>query len=435
MGDHIEVLPSGLRGRIRGLQTHRKAIDRAVPGSRTAVNIAGIQAERLSRGQVLSRPGCYDATLRVDARLRLLADVSRPLVHNSEVKAFLGTAESLATLRLLDKVELAAGEEGWIQLELRDPLVCVRGDAFILRRPSPAETVGGGTIVDPKPPRRHKRFDETLLASLDALGAGNPADVLLEAARALRAAPLREIVHRSHLARNPAESGLEALLLEGKLIALEPGDATVDGDILAMSAPDWEALESQSVRTVSGYHARFPLRPGIPREELKSQLEVGPRLFSAAVSRLVSQGTLRESRLTLSSSAHRIRFDERQQASVDRLMAQFMRSPFSPPGLKDCQAAAGEEIVAALIAMGDLIAVSNEIVFAKNDYDAMVAQVRGSLEKRGQITLAEVRDEFRTSRKYAQALLEHLDATGMTKRLGDARVLAGRATPGQPGGA
>ena len=145
MGDDVEVLPSGLRGRVRGLQTHRKAIDRAVPGSRTAVNIAGIPAERLRRGQVLSRPGCYEATLRVDARLRLLADASRNLVHNSEVKVFLGTTESLATLRLLDKVELAAGEEGWIQLELRDPLVCVRGDAFILRWPSPAETVGGGS--------------------------------------------------------------------------------------------------------------------------------------------------------------------------------------------------------------------------------------------------------------------------------------------------
>jgi len=435
IGDNIEVVPSGLRGRIRGLQTHRKVIDRAVPGSRTAVNITGIPAERLSRGQVLSRPGCYDATLRVDAHLRVLGDVSRNLVHNSEVKAFLGTAESVATLRLLDRAELGAGEDGWIQLELRDPLVCVRGDAFILRRPSPAETVGGGTIVDPKSPRRHRRFDKTLLASLESLAAGNPADVLLETTRALRAAPTRELVHRSHLARNPAESALHELLLEGKLIALEPGDATMDSDVLIISAPDWEALESQCVRIVSDYHERFPLRAGIPWEELKSQLDVGTRFFNAAVSRLVSQGTLRESRLTLSSSAHRIRFDERQQAAVDRLMAQFMRSPFSPPGLKDCRAAAGEETVAALIAMGALIAVSNEIVFAKNDYEAMVAQVRGNLEKKGQITLAEVRDEFRTSRKYAQALLEHLDATGMTKRLGDVRVLAGRASSGEPGGA
>ena len=99
----VEVLPSGLRGRVRGLQTHRKAIDRAVPGSRTAVNIAGIPAERLRRGQVLSRPGCYEATLRVDARLRVLADASRSLVHNSEVKVFLGTTEAVASLRLLDK--------------------------------------------------------------------------------------------------------------------------------------------------------------------------------------------------------------------------------------------------------------------------------------------------------------------------------------------
>jgi selenocysteine-specific elongation factor len=287
--------------------------------------------------------------------------------------------------------------------------------------------------VDPKSPRRHKRFDKHLLASLDSLAAGNPTDVMLEAARALHAAPIREIVRRSHLSRDPAESALGELLLAGKLIALEPGEATAESELLVIGAADWAKMESRCVQIVAGYHERFPLRAGIPREELKSQLGLGSRIFNAAVAKLIEQRTLQDRKLVVASSAHQIHFDERQQAAVGRLRAQFARSPFSPPGLKECQAQAGEEIVAALIGMGELIPVSSEIVFGKNDYEAMVSRVRGSLETKGQITLAEVRDEFNTSRKYAQAFLEHLDATGMTRRSGDARVLVGPATTGHAG--
>ncbi len=401
-----------------------KAIDQAVPGSRTAVNISGISAERLRRGQVLSQPGCYEGTLRLDARLRVLGDVSRDVLHNAEVKVFLGTTESLATLRLLDGEGLGPGAEGWIQLELREPLVCVRGDAFILRWPSPAETIGGGFVVDPHPEHRHKRHEARVLAALESLAAGDPTGVLLEATRSLGAAPIREIVRRSHLVESSARAALRELMLSGKLIVLEAGDVNPGSDLLTMAAADWAVLESKCVGIVADYHSRFPLRAGIPREELKSQLGREARLFNAAIRRLVAQGALQENRHALADPTHQIHFDGRQKATADKLMADFGRNPFGPPSMKDCQATAGEEILGALIAKGDLIPVSADILFRKADYDAMVAKVHEHLQAKGQITLAEVRDQFRTSRKYAQALLEHLDAIGTTRRLGDARVLA-----------
>ena len=160
VGEEVQVLPSEIAGRVRGLQTHKKREEQAAPGSRTAVNISGISTEQIRRGDVLVRPGQYISTRRLDARLRLLNDVSAPLEHNTEVKVFIGATEAVAMLRLLGAEQVAPGAEAWIQLEMREPVVAVRGDHYILRRPSPAETLGGGMVVDPQPKARHKRFDE-----------------------------------------------------------------------------------------------------------------------------------------------------------------------------------------------------------------------------------------------------------------------------------
>ena len=208
VGDEVVILPSGQKGRVRGLQTHKKKEETAVPGSRTAVNISGIATEQVQRGEVVTHPKQYQPTRRVDARLRLLKDVSQPLKHDTEVKIFVGASETMATARVLGVEALNPGEEGWIQLELRDPVVAVRGDRYILRRPSPGETLGGGVIVDHQPKGRHKRFDKKVLKSLASLAAGSPADILLEAALALNAAPMKEVVSRSRLEAEPAAQAL-----------------------------------------------------------------------------------------------------------------------------------------------------------------------------------------------------------------------------------
>ena len=423
LGDEVQVLPSGLTGRVRGLQTHKKKEERAAPGSRTAVNISGISMEQIRRGDVLTRPGQYPVTRRVDARFRLLPGVSAPLQHNTEVKVFVGTTEAVATLRLLGTEELPPGEEGWVQLELRDPLVVVRGDRYILRRPSPAETLGGGVIVDPLPKARHKRFDAEVLKSLASLAEGSPSEVLLEAALALNAAPLKEVVIRSRLDAQPARQAVAELIASGALVLLESGNGIPADDSLVMAAVHWKDLAEKAERVVSSYHGRFPLRRGIPREELKSRLNLSNRLFNAAVSRLVSQDMILDLGNSMSSIGHTIRLDKDQQARAEALERKFAQMPFSPPSLKESQAEAGEELVNALIELGQFVAVSGDVLFRKVDYDSMVGRVRAFLADHGQITLAEVRDMFGTSRKYAQALLEHLDATGLTRREGDFRKL------------
>lgn len=423
VGDEVEILPSGLAGRIRGLQTHRKKEGTAVPGSRTAVNISGVNTDQIQRGDVLTHPNQYLPTRRLDVMFRLLKDTAASVIHGQEVKLFVGATESMGMLRLLGTEELRPGEEGWLQLELRDAVVAVRGDRYILRRPSPGETLGGGMIVDPQPKGRHKRFDEAVLKSLESLAQGSPADVLFEAALALNIASIKDIVRQSRLEDAAAGSALKELLDAGRLVPLENGEPGITSDLLVAALPHWSTLRDLTLQLVESYHREYPLRRGIPREELKSRLKLPTRTFNAVLRKQMTEGSIKDHAPSVAKPGHEIRFSEGEQARVLTLMRKIEANPFSPPGIKECQTEVGEEVFNALVESGELIAVSQDVVFRRMDYDEMVRKIRATIQQNGQVTLAEVRDLFGTTRKYAQALLEHLDAVGVTVRSGDARNL------------
>ena len=411
-GDEVEILPSHLHGRIRGLQTHKKKEETAIPGSRTAVNISGLDVEQIQRGEVVTHPGQYLATQRLDLGFRLLPDVSSVLRHNTEVKLFIGTSETVADLRLLGTESLNPGETGWLQLELHSPVVAVRGDRYILRRPSPGETLGGGTVVDPQPKARHKRFDKAVLRGLESLAQGTPAEVLLHAALALGPAPVKDVIARSRLEGTTAKLALKELVDTGQGLLL---------DDLIIAAPQWSSLKEEVASALTIYHQTYPLRHGMRREELKSRLKLTPRLFNLILPQMAAEGVLVEGPKWAALPGHIVRFSPFQQVKVDKLMTVFKAAPYAPPSIKDCLAEVGEDIFNALQESGDLVAVSGEVVFRKEDYEEMVEKIRRVLRQNGQATLAEVRDLLQTSRKYVQALLEHLDAIGMTVRDGDYR--------------
>ena len=368
--------------------------------------------EQIQRGAVLAHPAQYSPTQRLDVQFRLLSDISAPLHHHTEVKLFIGASETIADLRLLGADSLNPGETAWLQLELRAPILAVRGDHYILRRPSPGETLGGGIVVDPQPKQRHKRFDETVLQALESMARGSPAEVLLQAALALGPALSRDVITRSRLEGPAADLALQELLDTGQIIRLE--------DVL-IAAPHWSALKDSVVAALVVYHQTYPLRRGMPREELKSRLKLSPRLFNLVMHRLASENILTEAARWAALPGHIVKFSPFQQVKVDRLMALFAQAPYSPPSVRESQALVGEDIYSALLEFGNLVAVSDEVVFRTQDYQTMQEQIRQAIRQNGQVSLAEVRDLFQTSRRYAQALLEHLDAISVTIRDGDFR--------------
>jgi selenocysteine-specific elongation factor len=421
--EEVEILPQGIRGRVRGLQSHKRKMDAAQPGSRTAVNISGVDVEDIRRGDVLACPGRYRPTQRVDVHFRLLPDADGPLKHAAEVKFFVGASEVLARVRLLGTEELLPGEEGWLQLDLQQPIVTVRGDRYILRRPSPAETLGGGMLVDPHPARRHRRFSQDILKKLEALRYGSPADVLFQAALAAGLAPLKDITNRARLSSDQLQPALVELFDSGQLIQIEAGKPAPNAELLVCARPVWSALNERAIGEVRGYHHAYPLRVGMPREELKSRLKLSPKAFQIALRYIINQGQLAERGTLIQMPDHELRFTAQQQAAIDRLMARFAQAPYTPPSVKEAQLEVGEDVVSALIELGQLVQVSSEVVFRKQDYQALTQWVEQHFQNQAELTVAQFRDEFNTSRRYALGFLEHLDALGVTIRSGDARRL------------
>lgn len=425
VGDEVEILPAGVRGRIRGLQTHKQKEEMAIPGSRTAANISGVTLGEINRGDVVTHPGDYLPTRRIDASFRLLPDVLQALKHNTEVKLFIGAEEVLARVRTLGKEVIQPGEAGWLQLEMRQPLVAIRGDHYILRRPSPGETMGGGRVVDAHPARRHKRFSAGLVERLESLAAGAPEDIFLQSLAMLRAAALKEVTQQSNLEVEVAQRALENLLEKGEIILLEPksGDLSVNDDQLVITKGYWEQISATVTSVIKEFHASSPLRKGMPKEELKSRLKISSRLFNGVLRGLIIDGRIQEAGPLISGLEHEISFNPQQQVRVQNLLEQFASSPYSPPSIKDSKSMVGEDVFQAMVDLDYLLPVSNEVVFRLKDYERMVEEIKAMLASQETITAAQVRDHFNTSRRYALALLEHLDEIGVTIRQGDVRKL------------
>jgi selenocysteine-specific elongation factor len=425
-GEEVEVVPAGLRARIRGLQTHKARVETAVPPSRVAVNLTGVNKEQLRRGDVLTVPGWLHPTSQVDARLQLIRNAPRSLPHNATVDFFSGTAQSEARIRILDRKDIAPGEEAWVQIVLSTPVALVRGDRFIIRQASPSLTLGGGAIVDPWPQRRHRRFQAEVIQRLESLARGTPEEVLLQELEREQPREAATLISRSALGVDGGAKALRALLEDGRVVALDAAaspESIATSSTHVMSRGGWQHLRARIVELLRDYHQRFLLRGGMPREELKSRLGLSPRAFSDAVHSAAAEGVLIETEATLALAEHRVAFGPEQQQRVSKLLNMFTQSPYSPPSLAESEALVGTEVLAALIEQGQLVKVSDTVLFAGETYSKMTRAIVSHLQREGSITLAQVRDMFSTSRKYAQALLEHLDDKRITKRVGDERIL------------
>lgn len=412
LGDEVTLQPGGLTSRIRGLQTHKTKREIALPGNRVAVNLSGVDKSQVARGDVLAYPGQLRPTTLVDVRYRHLPEADAPLKHHTQVKFFVGAAEVLARARVLGATQINPGQEGWLQLALEAPVATVRGDRFILRRPSPGATLGGGRVLDPHPGRRHRRFRPELVQRLHTLTQGSPAELVLQAAGRLEPVSRAALLAQAGLEQALAAAAYAELLAEGQLVELETHIIT---------RARWQQWSHTIQQLIAAYHDQYPLRPGIPREELRSRLKLKAPVFNPLLKALQAQGVVQEAGAALQLPGHAIRFTPAQQARIDHLLTLFQRAGVNSPSVKEAQAEVGEEVYEALLALGTLKQVNQEVVWATADYEKYIHTLYNYLREHHTITVAQVRDAFQTSRKYAIALLEHLDERKMTRRLGDAR--------------
>ncbi len=409
VGQNVEIVPAGLKSRIRGLQTHKAQLTTATPGSRVAVNLVGITTSELQRGEVLTTPGWLVPTTMLTASLRLLPHIKHPLRNNAVIGFYTGAAEAMAKVRLLEKDAVQPGESAWVQFALESPVALVNGDHYIVR--STTDTLGGGKIVDSHA-RRLRRFRPEVIESLKAMEKG-AAEVIMALLEAKQPLELSAIQAQSDLPAAEVQPVLDALVKEGRAIRVGQQEP-----YLFYTKPGWERLTQKAAAVLQDYHRKFPARTGMLKVELASKL--GSRTYSLAIlQKLLDDGVLKEEGMVIRMPSHQVKLTPAQQAKVDAFLKALAQNPYAPPG----DLTPEPDLLNLLIEQQKVVRMSESVVFSAKAYNEMTEKTIAHLKAKGKITLAEVRDMFNTSRKYAQALLEHLDEKKITRRVGDERVL------------
>ncbi len=419
--DEVELLPQGIRLRIRGLQVHDKPVPESRTGFRTAVNVMGIEKEGVERGNVLAEPGFFRPTRMADAHFTLLSSSAKPLKNRERVHAHVGTDEALARVILLGRETLAPGTEDFIQLHFEKPVVLDAGDRFVVRSYSPVRTIGGGTVLDVHP-EKHRHLQKGLLPKLEKLLRGDPAQKVLDHLEAVRFYPITkdELAKRMGMAQEEIQDRLTELEASGRAIRV--------------GKERWASFENRGTLrrilagTVERFHHEHPERAGILRAELLSRIKPSSdkQLFEETVKGLVQEGILETEGDRLRLSTHRVVLSPDLSVIKEKITEALLSSPFSPPDEKEILRRFGEKggtVLQVLIEAKEVIRLEEGILFHTRSIEQSKQTIRSYLTERKEATVSDLRQYLGTTRKFAVPLVEHLDRIGFTERDGDLRRL------------
>jgi selenocysteine-specific elongation factor len=416
--DELEVSPTGRRVRVRGVQVHGRTADTAVAGQRTALNLAGASTEDLSRGMTLAPGATFEATRRVDVRLRLLASAPRALKNRARVHFHSNTMETVAEVVLHEAKQIAPGEEAMARLKLPEAALLLPGDRFIIRQFSPVVTIGGGVVLDGAPILRmpgHADFLKVL--------AGETTEAILRARIARRR---HEGISMSKLV---AETGLRKSVIEAELAqAVQLGHVLRIGDRLA-HAPAISGLQLFILGRVENFHKTNPLVGGIAKEELRDQAGASADVFDAAIGMLVRDKKIEVAADLVRLPGHGVVMKDEEAESKKQIEGAFSSAGLKVPALQEVIAGLrvdktrAQKIVTLLLREKILIKVSDELVFHRSALEELRHRIAAYKVKSAKIDVAKFKELAEVSRKYAIPLLEYLDRERVTKRVGDAREI------------
>ncbi len=425
-GDTVRILPRGTTARVRGLEAHGTTVPGAGRGQRIAVNLAGVDRADLRRGDVVVDPRLTLATDRFDAWVEVRPGARRSLRHQGRVRVHVGTAEVLGKVIMLDgRAELPPRSSTWVQLALAQPVVALRGDRFILRDETARWTLGGGEVVLPFA-ARHRRRDDVLLERLGVLRTGDlriAGRVLLDLLPgfALATEVLAEALGR------PGDAVTAALAEVSDVVAIPDARAPESYTTKARL----EQLEGHLRAAVARAHAAEPLAPGVDMESLRTRLpwDVAPKVFRWVVERLVAAGHLVREESLVREPSHRVALDEEARGLGDRIVRLLAEGRFTPPDVRQLEAATGVErrqlldVLRVLEGEGRVARIAPDLYYAADVTAAAQGLLREHCRRHGEITAGAFRDLIGASRKFAIGFLDWCDRTGFTVRVGDLRRL------------
>ena len=414
--EDLEVFPAGQRVRVRGVQVHGSFADVAIAGQRTALNLAGVSTEDLSRGMTLATMDTFRSTLRIDARLSLLKS-AKPLKDGARVHFHAFTMETIAEVRMLGTKLLKPGDDAFAQLKLAEPVLLLPGDRFIVRQFSPVITIGGGTVLDALPPTR-KRRAEDIATFLGTMMEGSPEQMLVARVQRREAAglPISDVPREMNIRSDEA----------GKL-ALRAGLVRCGAALVSPAA--FADASSRAIQALKNFHDANPLVAGIGKEELRERVGLTAEVFAAVLATAATEKKIEMAGEQVHLPGRGVVMKD-EEAETKKIIEQaFQSAGLQVPLLKDVLVSVkvdkvrAQKIMTLLLRDRVLIKLSDDLVFHRSTLADLRQKVVALKSKTPKIDIGKFKELTGVSRKYAIPLLEYLDRERVTRRVGDERVI------------
>jgi selenocysteine-specific elongation factor len=435
--DELEVLPAGKKTRVRGVQTHGKTVSAARAGQRAAVNLGGVEAAEVARGDLLAPVGALRPTQIFNAEIEVLKDAPRNLKTRQRVRVHVGTSEVLARAQILDEshIEIAAGDKGFVQLRLEAMVVAIPGERFIVRSYSPQRTIAGGRIVETlaararrkDAPLTKKRLQNWLVA--DEIGDRQAQlCIVLETADA----------HGLTRANLQARTGWRDAVLQTAIDKNLERKAIVAADAVFIARAPFEKLAEKTLAEIREYHRREPLARGLQRETLRERVfaNLPAEIFRTILQSLEQKRQIAAEKDVVRALSYAQKLSPEDAAIKKKIAEIYDAARLEVPALDNVlmQATAGTKIgkeharklFQLFLDAGELVKVAPELYFRSSDLNLLIEKIRRfAAEKTADrmIDVAVFKDLAGVSRKYAIPLLEYFDAARVTRRAGDKRLV------------
>jgi selenocysteine-specific elongation factor len=428
VGDTITIYPSGVTSKVRGVQVHNETAEEARDGMRTAINFQGLEKTAINRGEVLSTPGALVSGYMVDGSLNYLASNKKPLKNRARVRFHTGTSEEIGIVILLDREELLPGETSVVQIRLDAPVALVKEDRFVLRSYSPVRTIGGGQVLNPIP-AKHKRFKPDIIEGLNHLLEAPPevvVDFHLKQSEYMGVS-FASLKIMTNLSEKHLDEAMKGHLSKRTAITVDRENRIyIHGD-------SFEKLKSESYEHLKRYHAENSLKPGMPKEELKSKFRSGlnPKLLNLLMNQMVKDKTIIPEEEMVRLASHKVSLGIDQSDIKTKILEAYQENGLAPPYFKELgknfhiDAGKAKAILHLLVDEGLLIKVKEDLYFDIQSVETLKNELVDFLKKEDEITTPRFKEMAGVSRKFVIPLIEYFDSKNVTIRVGDIRKLRG----------
>ncbi len=426
LGEDVEILPSGVTAKVRGIQIHNQSATVAEAGQRTAINLQGVEKDTIVRGNVLARPRTLKPSIRLDVWMEHLSNNSRKLKNRNLVRFHVGTNEVIGRIILLDREDAEPGAKALAQVVLESPIVAMARDRFVIRSYSPVTTIGGGMIVDPLP-KKHKRKSDRVNHEIDLLHDGTDTEraaIIIERS-GIEGIGMSELEMRTGIHESILKDILGTLSSKKQVVVVDADESRI------VASSIYQNLQDRILLEMRAYHERYPLKEGISKEELRGTAGqfAGQRLFNMAVRELEKRGEVVAERENIRLSAHRVNLKGELEDLRSKIAETYMDAGLTPPTIKELmekfagQRGLAESVINVMLKDGSLIKINEDLYFHREVLARLREDYKARLVRDGKATPASMKELTGLSRKFIIPLMEYFDATKLTIRAGEHRIL------------